>query len=1112
MHAEEVERLRARAACLLTRRFENDESERFVRDTEMRAHAFLFLAISVAAAAEEPCGVNVRAADVEQLRLAKAALERGDAENARELASHATSMIDAHVVASNALVELGDLQGALAELKQIETSRLPCVAVDRVLFNEGNIVAEMEGGDPIPYYERALRIAESADIRNNLGQFLLKRGQLDAAERHFRAAINAPRYDTKQYAYLGLAKIAVARGSAQSAAMNLRLALRYGPWNREALDFAASLAMKGDAVGAMQLVSTALQSLPHDFVAKHYASAFEAASARLRDESLDVFQIKLAEWNGDFDRARTLAMHARPSAALAMIEAELAARSGSPDAAQKFVDATEFAPMASSTTPMIGITQEPWETAVIEQSASAYRTAALANGRIEDANRATTFIASLDSPIRDPWTLPLNRRFEDFASLNPKHDPNVFGSSNLANSYVIDGVSSTSAFFDTRNTPALDTVQEFVIATTSLSAEAAHLDNAVPLPTKGIHGEVEGQLRPASSRADAKPIAVPAARREHLDGRSLHANAGGEIVPERLWFFGDSTLGTTRGKPLPDSPDSSRLNRVQWLTKMNFTPQPKVLFNLSIDRLRDATRGVADDLAGSALGTPSVIGRNDDYSRTRASLNGNVIVNDDLITDARAEVDETKHALVPASAAGNAPQIHISDGTLAITGGIGVIEDSDITRTNTFAWNISGFSPRHSVRAGAWVQRDRNEFRDRLSGNELVDATRGTTTHSWQPSSATESSSSTTSALYIQDSFAPTQKISLQAGVRWTRQTADLAARRKLETSILQPRLQLTLDPSGVGLWNVHAGVGRFSSPLTPYDLVTFGSPRRYITDPSLTIISPAPMALAYGGLAAVDSNLRARYDDLYEAGFTRELRPGTHVDVDAQYWRLGSTIDDRFCTDDLRRCLTNIPSARREISSLTSSFQSMHNFRRGDVQWGARYVWSRRTGNVDAPDIMLTRYEGPDPYSRIAFDSEQTTPPNGPLANDRRHDASAYANVSYRRFHASAKATWMSGAPRFQFGFSDLYGRYAHYLSAPGALGRTPSVFDAFTELSYDIKSGSGTTRVGINVDHLFDRQTPLTEDYRFDFSGGVRNPTFLQPMTRVDPRTVRLFVRFRI
>lgn len=1068
----------------------------------MRAYIFLLLTISVAAAAEKPCGVNVRPADVEQLRLARAAFERGDAESARDLASHATAMIDAHVVASNALFEIGDLQGALAELKQIETSPLPCIALDRVLFNEGNIVAEMEGGDPVSYYERALRIADSPDIHNNLGQFLLKHGQLDAAELHFRAAINAPNYDTKQYAYLGLAKIAAARGSTESAATNLRLALRYAPWNREALDFAASLAMKGDAVGAMQLVSTALQSLPHEFVAKHYASAFEAANARLGDARLEIFQIKLAEWNGDFDRARTLAMQARSSsAALAMIEAELAARNGSADAAQKFTDATESAP-----TPTITAPREPWEIAVIEQSASAYRTAALANGRLQDANRATTFIAWLDPPIRDSWPLPLNRRFEELASLDPKYDPNLFGSSKLASTYAIDGLSSTSAFFDTPRAMMM------MPLATPLSAFGDHLGETVPLPAQGIHGEVEGQLQPASSRADAKGVAVPTARREHLDGRSLHASAGGEIVPQRLWFFGDSTLGATRGEPLPDSPESSHLNRLQWLTKLSFTPQPKILFNLSIDRVRDATRGVADDLAGSALGTPSVIGRDDNYSRAHASLNGNVIVNDDLVTDARAEVAETKHALVPTSAAGNAAQIHVIDGTFAINGGIGVIEDSDITRTNTLAWNISGFTSRHSIRAGAWVERDRNDFRDRLSGNELVDAIRGTITHSWQPSSVTESSSSTTSALYIQDSFEPTQKISLRAGVRWTGQTADLAAQRKLETSILQPRLELSIDPSGIGLWNVHAGFGRFSSPLTPYDVVAFGSPRRYIAGPSLTIISPQPVPIAYGGLAAVDSNLRARYDDLYEAAVTRELWPGTHVNVDAQYWRLGSMIDDRFCTDDLRRCLSNIPSARREMSSLMSSFQSVHNFRRGDVHWGVWYIWSRRTGNVDAPEIMLTRYEGPDPYSRIAFDSEQTMPPNGPLANDRRHDASAYVNASYRRFHASAKATWMSGTPRFQFGFSDLYGRYAYYLSAPGALGRMPSVFDAFTELSYDIKSGSGTTRVGVNVDHLLDRQTPLSGDYRFDFSGGVSNPNFLQPMTRVDPRTVRFFVRFRI
>lgn len=1080
------------------------------------------------------CGVKVRAADVEELLRAKIALARGDAEKARAIAARAPSLVDAHIVASNALDEMGDFESALAELKVIATSPPPCVLLDRVLFNEGNIVAEMERGDPAPYYERAIQIAEkrdsnaAADVHNNLGQYLLRRGKLSDADAQFRAALRSPNYRTKQYPYLGLAKVDAAFGLPSTAALDLRLALSYDPWNREALDFTASLARSENAtesaVGALQLVSTALQSLPRDYVAKRYGATFETATMRMRnrrDETSAVFQIKLAEWKGDFETARSLALQASArydSPVLAMIDAELAARSGASDAAQKFARASDA--LTRTTTSLSGASPNAWDLAVIEQSAAAYTSFATANGRHEDAERAKILVATLDprsfsSPTPNLQNLPLNRSFQDYAQLTPK-DPAISGLSSPDNIYMMDGVVVNDAFFgQSLNTSALapnaaPTGSERIIAPAQLSAYGGHLGDAIPVTAQDFHAEVEGQLQPGRGRAAAKAVVVPSERREDLDGRSLHANTGGSLLGKKLWLFGEATLGSTRGEPEKESIATSHLRRVEWISKVNFLPTEHFNVSTTLDHLRDATTGVADDLAGASFGTPSAIGRDDTYARTLGSLSATYIVTKDFLADARGEVDETTHSLVPNTEAGQAVQFRDPIHLLFTSGGVGFIRDSAVTRRTTFRTNTSIFSGSHSIRTGASVERDRDRRRELLSGGAIVEFTPiGTTTRSWQSNQPTESNRSAISGLYVDDTFEITNVVTLGAGVRWTHQSGDLAAGHHFDTSVFEPRLRLSVKTYD-GRWNMNAAIARYSSPLKTLDLVAFGSPRRYTNGHGT--------ATGYGGLAAVDPGLHARYDDFFRAEITREIGARGRFELRAEQWRLRSTIDDVFCTPALQRCLTNISSAQQQETSVVSSISSMKTLGKlksvTDFWWSATYTWSRRTGNTEGPDIMMTRVVGLDPYSRTAFDLPSTTPRNGPLSNDRRHNVVASAYAEHGGFHVSAVAKWMSGAPRSKFGFSDLYGRYAYDLAPRGTLGHSPSVTDAFTELSYDKKMGGATTRVGVDIDHLFNRQTPLIEDYRYNFSEVLPalNPNYLQPITRVDPRTVRLFIRFQM
>jgi hypothetical protein len=419
----------------------------------------------------------------------------------------------------------------------------------------------------------------------------------------------------------------------------------------------------------------------------------------------------------------------------------------------------------------------------------------------------------------------------------------------------------------------------------------------------------------------------------------------------------------------------------------------------------------------------------------------------------------------------------------------------------------------HEIRAGGVYDDEEDTLRDRLSGGMMFEHVPGdrTLTRYWGDeddlpvAAVRETFFSTPLSLYVQDRLR-NRRFTIGAGVRWTRQPIDFPSGASLDTNVLQPRLHITFDPWTNGRSRFSATFGRFAETLSADERVAMGSKRRYVVSGQR----------AYGSLASIDPDLRGRYEDELTLGFSRGIGSTMTFAITGIRRRLQSDVQDFFCTADLRRCIGNIDS-RRALDAVDIDLTSNRlTLRRGKANWGVHYIWARRTGNVEEPDLAATRTLGIDPYSRIAFDLPEFVPPDAPLARDRRHTARAFGVLSLfkERLTLSASAWWQSGEPRARFGYSELFGRYAYFLTPRGAEGRSPSAWDADTRIAYGLWIREKTwLEFAWTISNARNGQIDTIDDQRWSFaeSGLARNGGFLQPMERVGPRTMELSVKLR-
>jgi hypothetical protein len=123
-----------------------------------------------------------------------------------------------------------------------------------------------------------------------------------------------------------------------------------------------------------------------------------------------------------------------------------------------------------------------------------------------------------------------------------------------------------------------------------------------------------------------------------------------------------------------------------------------------------------------------------------------------------------------------------------------------------------------------------------------------------------------------------------------------------------------------------------------------------------------------------------------------------------------------------------------------------------------------------------------------------------GPLSNDRRHQLKLSGiYITPFKLSVGLAAYYRSGTPVTAYGYSDSYARYEFFLTTRGALGRTPSNYDADLHLGYPLPVGPVTLNFLFDVFNVFNTQRPVLLDERWGFQESDNaSPTPVNPNFR--------------
>jgi hypothetical protein len=401
-------------------------------------------------------------------------------------------------------------------------------------------------------------------------------------------------------------------------------------------------------------------------------------------------------------------------------------------------------------------------------------------------------------------------------------------------------------------------------------------------------------------------------------------------------------------------------------------------------------------------------------------------------------------------------------------------------------------------------------------------------------------------AVYLQDRWQVSPGLSLDIGVRWSRQKLfNNHGGIGLEIDDnWAPRLGFVWDALGNGKSKIFGHWGRFYQTIPGFmSMAAFGggSPN-YITynfsdDPSDIAQPPAgdaPRPFIFNpftGDQASDPETRGQYLSEAVLGFKYEFAPNYAIGLTYLHRSLARVVEDvatpnlEFiignpgdgmishsvgiayyysllgvlppCPDGTLDChVHEVPGARRVFDgfeiALTKRFSN--NF-----QFLSSLMWSRLEGNYDGAYYASTGQLAPNLNS--AFDTSDFAVNNtGPLSNDRTWQFK-FDGIYRFGFGLSSglSAYYRSGTPMTAMGFSYGLGNWEYYLSERGAFGRTDAEWEADIHLGYPVPLGKRLQlNLMVDIFNIFNRQDETGRSTRYDWQyNGFEDYQPIDPFT---------------
>jgi hypothetical protein len=384
-----------------------------------------------------------------------------------------------------------------------------------------------------------------------------------------------------------------------------------------------------------------------------------------------------------------------------------------------------------------------------------------------------------------------------------------------------------------------------------------------------------------------------------------------------------------------------------------------------------------------------------------------------------------------------------------------------------------------------------------------------------------------TPAVYLQDTWRVTNRLTISPGLRWSQQrlTGASGGTAQWFPNEWQPRLGVSLDIGRDQDQRVFGSFGRFYQQV-PLNLSTLWyadylfARNEYAVDPRLPGATPTSRLeeLAYeADWAKSIDGLAVEHHDEMTLGWERLLGGVTRIGARGIYRRLRSSFQMGVggISDGTILWVLGTPGKGKfdfvpSPIRLYRAVEFTADGTLGGLTYRASYVLSRNTGNY-------TGLYGSDVYQASPgvnfglLEPHQSRNSAGLLPNDRTHVVKL---VAIHRVHATTQVggffTYQSGTPLNEFGKPGPFGGPT-FLVKRGSAGRTPAIFDVNLRVAYEPRR-SARSRVVLDFLHLANPRRIVRRDQQHftdvDDSGlpSEPNPNFGRALAFQPPALIRL------
>lgn len=624
----------------------------------------------------------------------------------------------------------------------------------------------------------------------------------------------------------------------------------------------------------------------------------------------------------------------------------------------------------------------------------------------------------------------------------------------------------------------------------------------------------------------ATPLATASLRETGSRSHDAGVRLSGPVVRDRLWFSVAYNSQIDRAERIISTFGSfvDRRKADIFAGKLTWQPNAKVQSELSV--FGDPT--VHDQVAPSfapdyAPLNPEPFLRRLEYGGTVASLRTSWTAGPSLDVVAEFAISNGRERDFLRAPAG-VQTLLIDNVERTIEGGVGITtEGTQGQRSVALRGDYSTGS--HIIRAG--IEYEEGRVGRKIGSGAGLISRGGLSSYVVDSHSADGLFRSRAPAAYLQDSWRATNRLTLNAGVRWSAQylLGESGVTRQRLAGQWQPRVGFSLDLDAGTRRRVFGSYGRFFQqlPLNQSTLLYVDytqSVTYYSVDPRQSGATPDSAF----DISARESDFghvndaRADHIDEWTLGFEQIVGSAARMTIRAIRRELRSAFAWGIDTDRRYRLvigtpgvgeLSFLPPVRREYTALEASLEGSRSF----LRYRASYVLSRTYGNYTGVYSSDALGQAQVSANLGLFMPHQKTNSTGLLPNDRTHVIKLVAQLDDRSpLGGGMFVTWGSGTPLNEFGVGPVASALVPAFLVPrGSAGRTPSVWDINLRTSYRMSRESQAARIVLDLMHLGNPQGIVRLDQlhfqSLDEQGlPTVNPNYRRPTAFQPPMMARL------